>query len=152
MTVVLPDVLGVDLVAASTARPASDGVTVNPIYAETMKRNWVQVIHGVATYRGPTPPPGTVFAKLPSVVEFVLGLDNPASYTDCENPERADIDGRHPTTIVPDAQKRTSVQVTVRPEAVFLPSILGAANELRFDAIAARAPTYGDPATPALVR
>jgi hypothetical protein len=75
-----------DLVPASTnARLTNLDAAGKALYAEAKEKGWSMIYAGTATYKGPTPEDGSVFAKIPTTVKFTLGLKNPSSYINCRN-------------------------------------------------------------------
>lgn len=141
-----------DLVAAT-----SDAKIVNldaeglALYEQGKEKGWSMILAGTATYKGPAPEAGTVFASIPTEVDFTLGLTNPSSYVNCRNSDLTPVGDEFPRGVQTNPNGSTTVQVTVHTDHTFWDRLNVEGTPLHFDPIAAQASTYGSPASPGVV-
>lgn len=121
------------------------------LYEEAKSKGYAMIFAGTATYKGPAPEAGSVFAKMPTEVKFTLGFANPSSYINCQNTDLTATGEEFPRGIQADASKSTSVQITVHTDHGFWDKLNVEGTPLHFDPIAANASSYGTPATPGTV-
>lgn len=121
------------------------------LYEQAKENGWSTILAGTAEYNGPAPEAGSVFAQIPSQIEFTLGLSNPSSYINCANSDLQAIGDEFPRGIQANANATTTVQITIHTDHVFWDALNVEGTPLHFDPIAARASTYGMPDTPGVV-
>lgn len=139
-----------DLVTAtSDAQPVNLDEEGRALYQEAIGKGWSTIYTGVATYRGPTPDAGSVFAKIPRTVKFKLGFKNPSRYANCRNTDLRTAGGEFPRGLQPAANREetTTAQITIHTDHAFWDRLNIEGTPLHFDPIAAQASTYGDPAS-----
>ncbi len=121
------------------------------LYQQAISRGWAVVFAGTATYKGPAPEAGTVFAKMPTTVNFTFGITNHGSYVNCENPDLASGGGDPPrgVQVLPNTGSR--IQITFHTDHGFWDALNVEGTPLHFDPFAAHASTYGDPTQPGSV-
>lgn len=115
------------------------------LYEEAKTKGWAIIFAGTATYKGPEPEAGSVFAEIPSEVKFTLGLANPSSYINCHNTDLKEVAGEFPRGIQASATKSTTVQITIHTDHGFWDTLNIEGTPAHFDPIAAQASTYGMP-------
>jgi hypothetical protein len=141
-----------DLVAAS-----QDATLTNldaeglVLYEEAQTKGYSTILAGTATYRGPEPEAGSVFAKIPTEVAFSLGLTNPSSYINCRNTDLSPVGDEFPRGVQANATKATTVQITIHTDHGFWDTLNVEGTPLHFDPIAANAVGYGTPGEPGRV-
>jgi hypothetical protein len=141
-----------DLVSAS-----EDAKVVNlddegvALYEEAIEKGWSMIFSGTATYAGPEPEAGSVFADIPTEVRFTLGLKNPSSYINCRNTDLTAVGEEFPRGIQANVDESTIVQITIHTDHAFWDALNVEGTPLHFDPIAAHASTYGDPSEPGIV-
>lgn len=114
------------------------------LYEQGKTKGWSMIYAGVATYKGAAPAAGSVFEKIPTVVNFTLGMKNPSSYVNCQNTDLNQLpSGEFPRGVQPDATKATTAQITIHTDHGFWSKLNIEGTELHFDPIAAHASTYG---------
>ncbi len=130
-----------DIVAASaSAKPVNLDAAGLALYEQAKARGWAMVYAGTATFKGGTPPAGSVFSTLPSQVSFTLGFANPSSFLNCANTDLAQLpNGEFPRGIQASAGKVTTAQITIHTDHAFWSKLNVEGTELHFDAVAARA-------------
>lgn len=133
--------------AAATATAANvnlDAAAV-ALYQTAITNGWSVVYTGKAVYRGPTPPAGSVFAKLPTEVHFTFGARSAATMTNCENPELgASAIGEgfaRGVQVLPNAS--SVVQLTWHTDHLFWGALEQEEVPLHFDQFAIRSSGYG---------
>lgn len=135
-----------DIVAASAAAKLvnldADG---KALYEQAKTNGWATIYAGTATYKGPAPAAGSVFAKMPSQVKFTFGMKNPSSYINCRNTDLAQVGMEFPRGVQASADKVTVAQITIHTDHSFWSKLNVEGTELHFDAVAAQASTYGQP-------
>jgi len=140
---------GFDFVAASaSAKLVNLDAEGRALYEEAKTKGWATVYQGTATYRGPEPAAGSVFAKLPKVVNFKLGFKNPSTHVNCANTDFTPVGEEYPRGVQASADRVTTAQITMHTDHVFWSKLNVEGTELHFDPIAARASSYGTPDTP----
>lgn len=147
---------GYDLVTASAnaknVNLDADGLA---LYEQAKQKGWSMILAGKATYKGPSTSGGDggtqVFSKIPKEVKFTLGLKNPSSYLNCHNTDLQQVGDEFPRGIQANANKSTTVQITVHTDHAFWDKLNVEGTPLHFDAIAAQASTYGTPDSPGTV-
>jgi hypothetical protein len=141
-----------DLVAATR-----DAVLTNldaeglALYEEAQTKGYSMILAGTATYKGPDPDTDSVFAKIPTEVNFSLGLENPSSYINCRNTDLSPIGDEYPRGVQASATKATTVQITIHTDHGFWDTLNVEGTPLHFDPIAANASGYGTPGEPGRV-
>ncbi|MFO0638193.1 MAG: hypothetical protein U0183_03200 [Polyangiaceae bacterium] len=137
---------GYDIVAANDkATLVNLDETGKTLYRDAVAKGYATVLVGTATYKGPAPEAGTVFAKIPKKVKFTLGLKNPASYLNCQNTDLTAKGDEFPRGIQVSPEKTTTAQITIHTDHLFWDKLNVEGTPLHFDPIAARASTYGTP-------
>lgn len=130
-----------------TANAAAKNVNLDAaglaLYETAKQKGWSMILAGTATYKGPAPQADTVFAKIPKTVKFTLGLKNPSTYANCRNADLQKDGDEFPRGIQSDANKSTTVQITLHTDHTFWNKLNVEGTPLSFDAIAANASTYG---------
>lgn len=121
------------------------------LYEQAQENGWSMILAGTAKYEGPAPDADSVFAKLPTTVNFTLGLQNPSSYVNCRNTDLMAVGGEFPRGIQASSNRSTIVQITLHTDHVFWDTLNVEGAPLHFDPIAANASTYGSPDEPASV-
>jgi hypothetical protein len=115
------------------------------LYEEGQQKGWSMIVAGTARYQGPAPAVDSVFAKIPTEVQFKLGLANPSSYVNCRNTDLQAVGDEFPRGVQASANQSTTVQITLHTDHVFWDMLNVEGTPLHFDPIAANASTYGDP-------
>ena len=121
------------------------------IYKEASAKGYSMVLQGTATYKGPAPEAGSVFAKIPKKVKFSLGLKNASSYLNCQNTDLNAVGDEFPRGVQVSADKSTVAQITIHTDHVFWDKLNVEGTPLHFDPIAALASTYGNAETEGVV-
>jgi hypothetical protein len=121
------------------------------LYEEGKQKGWSMIFAGTARYKGPAPAADSVFAKMPSEVQFKLGMANPSSYVNCRNTDLQAVGDEFPRGIQANANASTTVQITIHTDHAFWDTLNVEGTPLHFDPIAANASTYGNPASPGSV-
>lgn len=136
-----------DIVAASPSAKLVNLDAAGQALYETAKANgWSMIYAGTATYKGPAPAAGSVFAKIPKEVKFTFGMKNPSSYLNCRNTDLQEVGpGESPRGIQASADEATIAQITIHTDHAFWSKLNVEGTELHFDPIAAQASTYGVP-------
>jgi hypothetical protein len=143
---------GYDIVEASEdAKLVNLDASGRALYEQAKANGWSMILAGTATYEGPTPDDDSVFAKLPTSVNFTLGMKNPSSYVNCRNTDLNEVGGEFPRGVQANANRSTIVQITIHTDHVFWDRLNVEGTPLHFDAIAANASTYGSPDEPGTV-
>lgn len=133
-----------DTVAASSAAKLVNLDEVGKkLYADATGKGYAMLYVGTATYKGPKPEPGTVFAKMPTTVKFNLGFANPTSFINCKNTDYAKVKGTYPRGVQPVADTVVTVQITMHTDHAFWNQLNTDGTPLFFDAIAANAVGFG---------
>lgn len=145
-----------DLVAAAAnAKIVNLDAAGLALYEQAKQKGWSMIFAGTAKYKGPAPGGGDagtdVFGKIPTEVKFTLGMKNPSSYINCRNTDLQKAGDEFPRGIQANANKSTTVQITMHTDHAFWDKLNVEGTPLHFDAIAANASTYGTPATPGTV-
>lgn len=131
-----------DFVAPSAAaKDVNLDAAGKALYATAVSKGWTMVYAGTATYKGPAPTAGTVFAKLPSVVKFTLGFANPSTYANCRNTDLQQVGGEFPRGLQTSASGATTAQITLHTDHGFWDTLNVEGTPLHFDPIAAQADT-----------
>ena len=115
------------------------------LYQEAQTKGYSMIYAGTATYQGPNPDAGSVFAKIPTEVKFTLGLKNPSSYVNCRNTDLTAVGDEFPRGIQANSTKSTTVQITIHTDHGFWDALNVEGTPLHFDPIAANALGYGSP-------
>lgn len=138
---------GYETVAASaSAKLVNLDAAGKELYEQAKAKGWSMIFAGVATYKGATPAGGSVFESVPKEVKFTLGMNNPSSYTNCQNTDLTQLPSEEfPRGIQASADKVTIAQITIHTDHAFWSRLNVEGTELHFDAIAAHASTYGTP-------
>lgn len=130
---------------------ASDGATLvnlddagKAIYKDAVAKGYAQVLQGTATYKGPAPEAGSVFAKIPKQVKFTIGLKNPSSYINCQNTDLNAVGDEFPRGLQVSNDKAAIAQITVHTDHMFWDKLNVEGTPLHFDPIAALSSTYGN--------
>ncbi|MDB4944750.1 MAG: hypothetical protein JWP97_4284 [Labilithrix sp.] len=135
--------------ASAAAKPVNLDAEGLALYEQAKIMGWAMLYVGTATYKGPAPDPGSVFANIPSSVKFTLGMRNPSSYINCQNTDLQQIgDDLFPRGVQASADKATVAQITIHTDHSFWSKLNVEGTELHFDPIAARASTYGTVGAP----
>ena len=114
------------------------------LYEQAKAKGWAMVYQGVATYRGEAAAAGTVFATLPTVVKFTLGMKNPSSYVNCQNTDLSQLStGEFPRGLQADPTRPITAQITIHTDHGFWSKLNVEGTELHFDPIAAQAAADG---------
>lgn len=121
------------------------------LYAEAQQKGWSMIYAGTASYNGPKPAAGSVFAKIPTQIKFTLGLTNPSSYINCRNTDLSAVGDEFPRGIQAQAARSTIVQITLHTDHGFWDTLNVEGTPLHFDPIAANASSYGMPNEPGSV-
>lgn len=141
-----------DLVAASTSAQLvnldAEGLA---LYEEAQQKGWSMIFAGTARYQGPAPAADSVFAKIPTEVQFKLGFANPSSYVNCRNTDLQAVGDEFPRGVQANANESTTVQITIHTDHGFWDTLNVEGTPLHFDPIAANASTYGTPTSPGSV-
>lgn len=141
-----------DLVSASANAKLvnldAEGVA---LYAQAKSQGWSMIFAGTATYKGPEPVAGSVFAKIPTEVKFTLGMKNSSSYINCRNTDLDAVGEEFPRGIQANPNRSTTVQITMHTDHGFWDTLNIEGTPLHFDPIAANASTYGEPSLPGAV-
>ena len=134
-----------DIVAASAAAKQVNLDAAGKALYETGKTNgWATIYQGTATYKGPAPAAGSIFAKIPTEVKFTFGMKNPSSYINCQNTDLQEIAaGEFPRGLQASADKVTVAQITIHTDHSYWSKLNVEGTELHFDQIAALSSTYG---------
>jgi hypothetical protein len=134
-----------DMVAASaSATLVNLDAAGKTLYEEAKTKGWSMILAGTATYKGPAPAAGSVYAKIPKEVKFKLGFKNPSSYINCQNTDLNQLPSQeYPHGVQASADKVTTVQITIHTDHAFWSKLNIEGTELHFDPIAANASTYG---------
>jgi hypothetical protein len=141
-----------DLVAASTsARVVNLDAEGLALYEEAQQKGWSMIFAGTARYQGPAPAADSVFAKIPTEVQFKLGFANPSSYVNCRNTDLQAVGDEFPRGVQANANESTTVQLTIHTDHGFWDTLNVEGTPLHFDPIAANASTYGTPTSPGSV-
>ncbi len=116
------------------------------IYKDAVAKGYSMVLQGTATYKGPAPEAGSVFAKIPKKVKFSLGLKNAAkfSYQNCQNSDLNAVGDEFPRGVQTNADKTTTAQITIHTDHLFWDKLNVEGTPLHFDPIAANSSTYGN--------
>lgn len=131
-------------VATSTATRVGFDADSEALYQQAIAQSWSIVFAGQATYQGPAPDPGSVFATLPKTVSFTLGLTRTASYVNCQNPDLpVGADGDFPRGVQALANQSQVVQLTFHTDHLFWDALDVEGTPLHFDPIAAWASAQG---------
>lgn len=135
---------GFDLVPASaSATRVNLDAEGSALYDAAIAKGWAAIYVGTATYRGATPEPGSVFARLPTTVRFSLGLASAASYVNCENSDLPRVGLRRQRGVtVPEGEAATA-QITLHTDHLFLTALHDESAVLAFDALAGSASSPG---------
>lgn len=135
---------GFDLVPAS---PSATRVNLDgegaALYDAAIAKGYAAIYAGTATYRGAAPEPGSVFAKIPTVVRFSIGLANAASYLNCENSDLPRVGRRRQRGVVVPAGETATAQITLHTDHLFVTALHAESTVLAFDALAANAGSAG---------
>lgn len=130
--------------ASATAKDVNLDDAGKALYEEAKAKGWVLILAGTATYKGPPPAAGSVFAKIPPEVKFTLGMKNPSSYLNCQNTDLAQLPSTEfPRGVQPREDRVTVAQITIHTDHAFWSKLNVEGTELHFDPIAARASTHG---------
>jgi hypothetical protein len=122
------------------------------LYEEAKQKGWSMIFAGTARYQGPPPSDAkSVFAKIPTEVQFKLGLANPSSYLNCHNTDLQIVGEDFPRGIQASTARSTVAQITLHTDHAFWSRLNVEGTPLHFDAIAANASTYGSPETAGVV-
>ena len=113
---------------------------------EMIEHGWVKYIEGTATYAGRTPSESvdSTFRPYPKRVHFVFGVADPARYANCHNPEIGESDEPKNRGVRPNADGSVRAQLTLHTDHAFWDQADVEGTPLRFDALAARVPTFGE--------
>jgi len=134
-----------DTVAASdSAKLVNLDDAGKAIYKDAVAKGYAMVYVGVATYKGPAPEAGSVFAKIPKKVRFNIGVKNPSSYINCQNTDLNAVGDEFPRGVQVSADKATVAQVTIHTDHIFWDKLNVEGTPLHFDPIAALSSTYGN--------
>jgi hypothetical protein len=114
------------------------------IYKDAVAKGYSMVLQGTATYKGPAPEAGSVFAKIPKKVKFSLGLKNAATYQNCQNSDLNAVGDEFPRGVQTNADKTTTAQITIHTDHLFWDKLNVEGTPLHFDPIAANSSTYGN--------
>lgn len=129
--------------ASASAKQVNLGVEAAALYAESVTKGWTTLYVGTATYKGPAPAAGTVFASIPKVVKFKIGLRNPSTYANCRNTDLNQVGGEFPRGVQVSAALGTTAQITLHTDHAFWDTLNVEGTPLHFDAIAAQANSAG---------
>jgi hypothetical protein len=114
-------------------------------YDLMVSKGWSKLYRGTATYVGtgtyPTPAIQTKFKGLPTTVKFFFGWNDATSYINCQNPDNAPAIGMASRGIQPSPSMAVIAQITLHVDHVFWDKVLIEGAPLRFDPIAAWAPS-----------
>jgi hypothetical protein len=141
-----------DLVSASAdAKLVNLDAEGKALYTQAKSKGWSMIFRGTASYKGPEPKAGSVFAKIPTEIKFTLGMKNPSSYINCRNTDLDAVGGEFPRGIQANATRSTTVQITIHTDHGFWDTLNIEGTPLHFDPIAANATGYGEPSMPGTV-
>jgi hypothetical protein len=141
---------GFDLVPASaSAKRVNLDAEAAALYDAAVAKGYAAIYVGTATYRGAAPEPGSVFARMPTVVRFSLGLANATSYLNCENSDLPREGRRRQRGVPVPAGETATAQITLHTDHLFVTALHSDSAALAFDALAANAsaPASGAPAS-----
>ncbi len=130
--------------ASASAKEVNLDAAGKALYEQAKTGGWATIYQGTATYKGPEPAAGSVFAKMPKEVKFTFGMKNPATYINCQNTDLQEIAAEEfPRGLQASADKVTTAQLTIHTDHSFWSKLNIEGTELHFDQIAALASTYG---------
>lgn len=106
-----------------------------------VQKGWTKLVRGTATYAGPTPV--APFDRLPKTVKFQFGFNDATQALNCVNPEFGDENTPANRGVQPTSSKNVVAQLTVHVDHMFWDKLKVEGTPLRFDPVAAWAPTDG---------
>lgn len=138
--------LSYDIVAASdSATQVNLDAEGKTLYTEAVAKGYSVVFAGVATYKGPAPEAGTVFAKMPKKVNFTFAMKSPTSYLNCQNTDLQPNGDEFPRGVQVLPNANAVVQLTYHTDHGFWDELNVEGTPLHFDPFAANASSYGTP-------
>ena len=144
--------LSYDVVSATTqARNVNLDAEALTLYQKAIEGGWSVVFVGRASFKGPPPNPGTVFEKIPREVSFSIGMKNPTSAINCENPDlgKSALGEDFARGVQILGSGTSFIQLTVHLDHAFWDRLNEEGAPVHFDQIAAVSSTYGAPGAPA---